>query len=75
MSINDDGDLVVTYTDSTTQVVGAAGAQGHQRAATLGIFTYTALGIAIASLLINALLAYVIYRIWRKKNPAAPNRS
>ena len=75
VSINDDGDLVVTYTDSTTQVVGAAGTQGHQRAATLGIFTYTALGIAIASLLMNALLAYVIYRIWRKKNPAAPNRS
>ena len=69
VSISDSGDLVVTYSDNTTQDVGMVrtSAASPQLANPLDALVYSALGIAILSLLANGALAYVIYRVSRKK--------
>ena len=67
-AINDAGDLILTYSDNTTQDVGLVRATvaASQVSNPLDAFVFTALGLAIASLVINAVLASFVYRMSRR---------
>ena len=63
MQVGDDGHLVVTYSDGTTQdagVVTALGYTGHDP------LVFVALGVGCGSLLINGLLAYALFSLKKR---------
>ena len=69
VAVNESGELLVTYSDNTTQNVGLVRttAASPQLSSPLDAFVYTALGMAILSLLANGALAYAVYRVSRRR--------